>query len=682
MAQFWMSGVEAVYADDRDPYSFRFLSFAPLDRLMDVGLAYRDLEDGRFRYGYTGYYYDDPKGIDGISHLAGGVFTPETMCQWCDPLPAKPLDISPVEGRGGGMMRRPVEASMRMATLIEEARKLRKISVRQDGQLSQTVYNTLAKKVSWLSSLESDPILPLPDPTGFYIGLLLLSGVIVGSYPEAYVVPDVDELLDLPFDEQGRVWLGAYTKMAGWQETVNHRADYHLGGLDARMLPAMRQAILLAFSLLPQTDGWYRFSDFQEAVYHRLSGRLALSSESVRYNTSYTFRQVPERERSAVRVERTRNRWMAHELPWIREVLLGPLYQLGMVELQRESSNDPNSDWLFRTTPLLRRCVMLEAPESDSTAPAAAAPCWLVQPNFDVILYADRASARQVAFMNRIAQRASSEGPVLTFRLTRDSVYAGLESGLTQDAILAELQAGAERPVPDSVLRALRDWAARREQLQVIPNAALLEYSTAEERDAALSRGSVSGKPLGEQMIILDMEALPQARKLAGGVIDYLQEPPRCLIVKEPAEARVDMTRTDLHLRLSLPGFADPVEDGAWRISAESLQRAIKNGMNATSVLELLDRYASRKLPAVISYTLKAWENPHLGKRAIGLGNAIILTASDKALAEALASSSTLLPLLGARLGESAFAVDESKLEQLETSLRSLGFDPGKVVKR
>ena len=87
--------------------------------------------------------------------------------------------------------------------------------------------------------------------------------------------------------------------------------------------------------------------------------------------------------------------WAVRERKWIKQALSTWLYALGMVEL----GFDEGELVSFRLTQLGRE-VLHPHLASASATPAEAAPeAWVVQPNFDVVVYLDRATPAQLAML-------------------------------------------------------------------------------------------------------------------------------------------------------------------------------------------------------------------------------------------------------------------------------------------
>ncbi|MFD1733115.1 helicase-associated domain-containing protein [Deinococcus malanensis] len=99
-------------------------------------------------------------------------------------------------------------------------------------------------------------------------------------------------------------------------------------------------------------------------------------------------------------------------------------------------------------------------------APVSALPAWILQPNFELLVYPAHLQPHQFAILYA-AEAVRFDAQTATYRLTRDSVYAALEGGLSQADLLAGLQSGSATPLAPSVQSTIRDWAARRERLTV-----------------------------------------------------------------------------------------------------------------------------------------------------------------------------------------------------------------------
>ena len=112
------------------------------------------------------------------------------------------------------------------------------------------------------------------------------------------------------------------------------------------------------------------------------------------------------------------------------------VYTLGLVELAVEGTTPV----ALRLTDLGRAlCIPTWLSRIEST-PAEAQTAWVVQPNFEIVVYLDRATPQQLAFLERHAERIQAQQHVAQYRLTREAVYAALESGSTLEKLLTTLE--------------------------------------------------------------------------------------------------------------------------------------------------------------------------------------------------------------------------------------------------
>src|SRR5262249_38218135 len=164
---------------------------------------------------------------------------------------------------------------------------------------------------------------------------------------------------------------------------------------------------------------------------------------------------------------RRRAWWLAQEGRWYANALMVTLPWRGVVERGRASEGE-GSPWCFRLTPLGR--AVFAAPDAIAVPPEPNEPFLVVQPNFDVVAYLDRASIAAGATLGGLtegAAGAASAGPVQPVRLTPASVYLALENGISQSEILEFLRSQARNELPANVAQSLAEWSAKREAVVV-----------------------------------------------------------------------------------------------------------------------------------------------------------------------------------------------------------------------
>src|SRR5208283_4843283 len=107
----------------------------------------------------------------------------------------------------------------------------------------------------------------------------------------------------------------------------------------------------------------------------------------------------------------------------------------------------PDNTLAFRVTDLARELFAAtdEEPSHAAALPAATehdGPAWVVQPNYDIVVYLDIVSPAQLSFLEQHAERRQAEAHTAHYQLTREAIYYGLEAGTHLNDLLATLRSG------------------------------------------------------------------------------------------------------------------------------------------------------------------------------------------------------------------------------------------------
>src|SRR5207244_13428412 len=79
--------------------------------------------------------------------------------------------------------------------------------------------------------------------------------------------------------------------------------------------------------------------------------------------------------------------------------------------------------------------ALFGSPEIEPVPKAGKGRFLAVQPNLEIVAYLESADASQICTLARFAGVSRATGPVRTFALRRESLYAALESGMTLDEV-------------------------------------------------------------------------------------------------------------------------------------------------------------------------------------------------------------------------------------------------------
>src|SRR5205823_12589470 len=144
--------------------------------------------------------------------------------------------------------------------------------------------------------------------------------------------------------------------------------------------------------------------------------------------------------------------WLTHREGWymveggfIRSVLAGPLYWLGVVEVDR-----PENPMTFRLS------SGAAAITGDTVSEEISWGRLIVQPNFELVALAPVSEALLI-FLDRFAERVGLEH-IAQYRITKVSVTYAIQMGLHAEDIQQVLEHAAAGEIPQNVQYSLVEW--------------------------------------------------------------------------------------------------------------------------------------------------------------------------------------------------------------------------------
>lgn len=370
--------------------------------------------------------------------------------------------------------------------------------------------------------------------------------------------------------------------------------------------------------------------------------------------------------------------WLANRQPdaereikdlagWCTAYLLGVLYSIRAIE----AANTGNG-WRVRLTTSTRSMLDGNRP---ANSPASIQHTLLVQPNLEVIVYRQGLTPELIVQLSQFAEWKTI-GLACTMVLTPESVYRGLESGLTMTDILRILERHSSRPLADSVIESLRSWASKRERVQVYQSAILLEFRTVGDLEHALKSGLIEQKLTDRIGVVADESALDYSRFRLVGSRDYLAPEECCVEVEgDGLTLQVSDGKADLLLAAELRRFCDPLEASVsersrHRISVASLQRAKETGIDLKWLEDWFQRRSGFNVPPTARLLFQG--------RAAGLiavQPMAVLRVPSSEVGDGLANWPAAREFILDRLGPTAFAVDQERLSQLQDIMSTSGLD-------
>jgi hypothetical protein len=561
-----------------------------------------------------------------------------------------PLPIAPVEPPPAVLARRPATVGMDLAGPLRAIEGMGGLQLTKAGEVRAGDLRKLARALKWPDDALRTDGLSFPRPVAALSAALGFGAL--GREVDRLVVRDYHALVSRPYAEQVADLLRGFLQVQSWRESDDHSyATY-----EARY-PAMRLALIVALAALPDIPGaFFAVDDVSAALFDRVGEHLSLSYGP---HAPYFFNKTEAEVRRAEEEWRAKLRadWLKLERPWIEQALTSWIFFLGLVDL----GFDHDALASVRLSELGRAVLHGESVADD--APEHSAHAWVVQPDFEVVVYLDHASPAQVALVERHAERGQSQSHVARYRLTRDSVYRGLETGTSAEQLLQVLREGAGATLPQNVQATLREWAAQRERIVLRRNVSLLEIP-GELRPALESR--LVGTPLGDRFVLLSDSnlALPHIH------LDYARPLPPCLAATEDGRVTLAKPTPDLLIQAQLDRWAERVDDTTWRLTAASLAAAAKAGGTIASLLALLRERLTHPIPALLEVALRAWA----GKApAVALATVAVLRCSQPDVFAALAGSALLAPFLRGTLAPDVLLVDAARLDELRERLAWAG---------
>ncbi len=394
---------------------------------------------------------------------------------------------------------------------------------------------------------------------------------------------------------------------------------------------------------------------------------------------------------------RLRRGWLTHREGWhlveggfIRAVISGPLYWLGLVELNNE--DNPTS---FRPAEGIS-LVTSDVPISIEEPPAGRL---IVQPNFELVALAPISEALLIN-LDRFAERTSLER-IAQYRLTKAGVTRAIQLGLHADTIQQTLEQASGGEIPQNVRYSLLEWERQARRIELWRAATLLEVDDPTVLDklyADVETRPLLGRRLAPTMVEIPrhqlsalQEALWQRDYLPALVSASVHDTPRTdvsllpsLPMCEPQWRLCDdgllqplYAVSNLYLLAELERFSELDEATGWRhITPAALQRARDAGLSLENVMRFLKDYCEGGVPNSFFIRLKLWGGGYDGQPTIQVEHAPLLALPAQVLQD-LQADEELRELLGTEVAPQLRLVHvvPDKLERVIELLRERGFE-------
>ncbi|MEZ4734491.1 MAG: helicase-associated domain-containing protein [Caldilineaceae bacterium] len=567
--------------------------------------------------------------------------------------------------------RQPPTVALTIMALLQAVDKVGELRLTQQGSIRVNDLRKVQRALQWPAEDLAVDGLHFADAVKGMVGALCASDWIAQQEDTLVLQTSVDQIATQAYPALATTLLNGFLRLAEWREPIgqpylDNYSHYHQQG---------RLILISALKSLPVAiPGFFTFVDFSRAIFLRVGEYFSLNypphKPYVYGKTKAEEKKIEEEWRAKLWAD-----WQIEEQIWLERTLTGWLYFLGLIEVGW-TEQQPVS---FRLTALGKQVFH---PTAASTAAdqqpekvATAGATWVVQPNFDIVVYLDRTNPSQLAFLERHAERSQAQQYTAHYRLTRESIYQGLESGSTLDAVLTTLQAGAHAELPRNVVTELREWAALRERITLYRRGHLLEFSDAAARQTALD-GRLTGTPVGDRFLLLQPESTPATvkrqlsrhhRKL-GESIDYAAPLPRCLTTTETGTLTLLSENADLLIASQLDQWATRQDAHTWQLTAQQV-----GALGRSRSKELFHFLAARlqhPLPSLLEVALNNWLGTEV---TVEVADVTILRCPDAKVMAALKNSKLLKPYWRGVLAPDLLVVETAKVAALQEDLSWAG---------
>lgn len=556
-----------------------------------------------------------------------------------------PIPIEPAKGLEGDRWRAVDgwDIPIRIALLWQLAHRV-PIRKTQQNQLFKRDQERILLNPQIASGL-LDAVEPVEDLGGLVYGLAVEQGLLRGSGEEESPVAALHEYWPATLADSllvcGRALLSV--------ETWNELGPLTPVGTFARETPTARYIAMLLLATLPEGFG---------VTPEYLGERIAMMHPP--WNASGdligSMRHAEARSESAA--------------TWTRATLLGPMYQLGLTEVGVAKSK--SKETLVRLSALGRQLLV---PAVELPAAIEYPQTLFAQPNHSIVVYRQGLSIELLSRLVQFAE-ARSVGAALTFELTADSVYRGLESGLSAEDMTEILVRHGSRELPAGVAASIRTWAQKRERLAVYVSSSLLEFADPKDVDRAIE-GGLEGVRINDRILLLTGE---QDRNLSllrlTSTRDYRLAPEPCVAAEDDGVTlAIDSDKSDLLLDAELQRFAvaTPSSNGVVRnktvrVTPQSMRAAVEQGMT----MELLEDWFMRRTgePPPASVRLLMHASNGLDLRS---NREWVVRTSLPEIADGLLQHPQTRGFIRERLGPMSMTVADAELPALKAAVAELG---------
>jgi hypothetical protein len=304
--------------------------------------------------------------------------------------------------------------------------------------------------------------------------------------------------------------------------------------------------------------------------------------------------------------------WDVVERAFIVELLTGPLFWLGLVELGYNAGGpvgENNMPVAYRLTET--GAWLTGIAEQPSFVESGGRV--VVQPNFNVLAMEPISDALLVD-LDFFADSLGGDRAI-TYELTRESLYRGQRSGWSAERVIAYLEKHQGAPVPANVSRTMLEWEQAHRRITFHRRKLVVQFADEDaEAQASLSLAPFKPHALSAQFVLLgngDSERVNTALREAGwiptvqpaGQAGYENS----LRVDDDGSITFLQPAPSVYALGRLKQFAEDGAGGAIRVTPGSVRAAMNRDLDIEQLLAMLAEMHNGPVSAQLEKSIRRW---------------------------------------------------------------------------
>jgi len=365
-----------------------------------------------------------------------------------------------------------------------------------------------------------------------------------------------------------------------------------------------RQVLLEAIGRVAATDTnhWIPLSALMPQTGHLLFSQLAPGD---RFLAEMLMRASFSGSRNDIKMKDLEHAFVAG-------ILSGPLHWMGLVELGylRAPAKDSDLPTAFRLTPA-GAWLLADGAQPEFTERGGRL---IVQPNF-TLLALEPISDVVLSDIDHFAELQSDDRAV-TYRLTREALYRGQQSGWSATRVIAFLESHQGGTLPANVRRSLEEWEAAHRRITIHRAACVVQFADAATEQALIGTlAPFEPQALGARFYLLtgDDRDISRVLREAGWppLVQTDPEAGRALRVSDDGDVMFNQPTPSVYVLGQLAPFAELSmrADGSVqaRLTEKSVRAAMSAGLKLEQLFGTLERLHDGPLSDVLRERLRAW---------------------------------------------------------------------------